>query len=169
MFTRVGAGSGELDFLSGDRMAVDHSRVDRTSAMGATVGPDGTGFRTWAPNARAVSLVAGARLSAAAQDPAWRPDQQDSLAPLGDGSWGGFLAGLGDGEPYMFFIDGAGSTGWKRDPFARELTIAPAFPDSFCVVRDPASYPWHDQAWRPPAVQRSDHLSAPYRHVVGTG
>ncbi len=141
---------GERGFLSGDRMVVDHSRVDRTSAMGATVWPDGTGFRTWAPNARAVSLVAGAGLSAAAQDPAWRPDRQDSLAPLGDGSWGGFLAGLGDGEPYMFFIDGAGSTGWKRDPFARELTIAPAFPDSFCVVRDPASYPWHDQAWRPP-------------------
>jgi len=131
-------------------MAVDYSRVDRTSAMGATAWPDGTGFRSWAPNARAVSVVAGARLLAAAQDPAWRPDRQDSLAPLGDGSWGGFLAGLRDGEPYMFFVDGAGSTGWKRDPFARELTIAPAFPESFCLVRDPASYPWHDQAWRPP-------------------
>jgi 1,4-alpha-glucan branching enzyme len=144
-------------------MVVEHSRVDRTSAMGATVWPDGTGFRTWAPSARAVSLVAGARLSAAAQDPAWRPDQRDSLAPLGDGSWGGFLAGLGDGEPYMFFIDGAGSTGWKRDPFARELTIAPAFPDSFCIVRDHASYPWHDQAWRPPPY--NDLII--YQQVVG--
>jgi 1,4-alpha-glucan branching enzyme len=94
-------------------MVVDHSGVDRTSTMGATVWPDGTGFRTWAPNARAVSLVAGARLAAAAQDPAWRPDQQDSLAPLGDGSWA-LPCRLGDGEP-MFFIDGAGSTGWKRD------------------------------------------------------
>jgi 1,4-alpha-glucan branching enzyme len=130
-------------------MAVDQTKIDRSSAMGAAIGPDGTSFRTWAPNARAVFVVAGARL-AAAQDPDWRPDQQDRLAPLGDGSWGGFLAGLRDGEPYMFFIDGTGSAGWKRDPFARELTIAPAFPASFCVVRDPASYPWHDHGWRPP-------------------
>ncbi len=131
-------------------MAVDHTRIDRTSAMGATIWPDGAGFRTWAPGASAVFVVAGARL-AAAQAPGWRPDQQDALASLGDGSWGGFVAGLRAGEPYMFFIDGAGSAGWKRDPFARELTIAPAFPDSFCVARDPASYPWHDQDWRPPA------------------
>lgn len=131
-------------------MTVDHTRIDRTSAMGATVWPDGAGFRTWAPSARAVFVAAGARLGAA-QDPTWRPDQQDALASLGDGSWGGFVAGLRDGEPYMFLIDGAGSAGWKRDPFARELTIAPAFPDSFCVARDPTSYPWHDQGWRPPA------------------
>lgn len=130
-------------------MAVDQTRIGRGSDMGATISPDGAGFRTWAPNARAVFVVAGARL-AAAQDPAWRPSDEDRMAPLGDGSWGGFLAGVGDGEPYMFFIDGAGSTGWKRDSFARELTIAPAFPDSFCVVRDPASYPWRDQGWRPP-------------------
>src|SRR5216683_3048340 len=136
-------------FARRPRMAVDQTRIDRTSAMGATPWPDGTGFRTWAPNAHAVYVVAGARLEGA-QGPAWRPDQQDRLAPLGDGSWGGFLAGLHDGDPYMFFVDGAGSAGWKRDAFARELTIAPAFPDSFCVVRDPAFYPWHDQGWRPP-------------------
>ena len=130
-------------------MAVDQGRIDRTSAIGATSLPDGTGFRTWAPNARSVAVVAGARL-ASAQDPVWRPDQQDLLAPLGDGTWGGFLAGVGDGAPYMFFVDGAGGAGWKRDSFARELTNDPAFPDSFCVVRDPAVYPWHDQGWRPP-------------------
>ena len=144
-------------------MAVDQTRIDRTSAMGATPWPDGTGFRTWAPNAHAVYVVAGARLEGA-QGPAWRPDQQDRLAPLGDGSWGGFLAGLHDGDPYMFFVDGAGSAGWKRDAFARELTIAPAFPDSFCVVRDPAFYPWHDQGWRPP--QFSDLII--YQVHIGT-
>ena len=130
-------------------MAVEHNRSDRTSAMGATTKPDGVGFRTWAPNAHAVFVVTGPRL-AASQNPTWRPDQQDALAPLGDGSWGGFVAGLRDGEPYLFFIDGADRAGWKRDSFARELTIVPAFPASFCVVRDPASYPWHDQGWRPP-------------------
>jgi 1,4-alpha-glucan branching enzyme len=133
----------------GPRVAVDQSRIDRTSAMGATTWPDGTGFRTWAPDANSVAVVAGARL-AAAQGGGWRPGQQDFLAPLGDGSWGGFLAGLRDGDPYMFFVDGAGSTGWKRDCFACELTNAPAFPGSYCVVRDPASYPWHDQGWQTP-------------------
>jgi len=144
-------------------MAMDQTLTDPASPMGATVSPQGTGFRTWAPNARAVFVVAGVRL-AAATHPTWRPDPQDQLAPLGDGSWSGFLAGIGDGDPYMFFVDGLGSSGWKRDPFARELTIVPAFPDSFCVVRDPASYPWHDQGWQPP--QFSDLII--YQLHVGT-
>jgi 1,4-alpha-glucan branching enzyme len=38
-------------------MAVDLSRVNENSAMGATVRSDGTGFRTWAPNAKTVSVV----------------------------------------------------------------------------------------------------------------
>jgi 1,4-alpha-glucan branching enzyme len=131
-------------------MAVDQSRIDRTSAMGANVWPDGAGLRTWAPNASAVYVVAGARLTGA-QGPAWRPGPQDQLAPLGDGSWGGFVAGLRDGDPYMFFIQGADpNPGWKRDSFARELTIAPAFPNCFCVLRDPAAYPWRARDWRAP-------------------
>jgi 1,4-alpha-glucan branching enzyme len=127
-------------------MAVDHTRTDRTSAMGATVFSDGTGFRTWAPNATEVAVIAGARLATDTT-----PDPTDALAPLGDGSWGGFLPGVGDGDPYMFHVTGAGSAGWKRDPFARELTGTPAFPNCFCTVRDPAAYPWHDQGWRTPA------------------
>ena len=113
--------------------------------MGATVLADGTGFRTWAPNAITVAVVAGG-----SHDPSWRPGPGDMLHPLGDGTWGGFLSGIGDGDTYMFFVQGAGSTGWKRDSVARELTFTPAFPDSNCIVRDPASYPWHDQGWHPP-------------------
>src|SRR6516162_8890623 len=145
------------------RMAVDQTRIDQTSAMGATTGPDGTGFRTWPPNANAVYVVVGARL-AAARAPAWRPDPQDALASLGDGSWGGFIAGMDDGDPYMCFVDGKGSIGWKRDSFARELTITPAFPRSFCTVRDPGLYPWHDQGWQPP--QFSDLII--YQLHIGT-
>jgi 1,4-alpha-glucan branching enzyme len=117
--------------------------------MGATVWSDGTGFRTWAPNAKNVSVVAGSAL-ATSGNPSWRPAPEDGLAPLGDGSWGGFLSGTGSGDSYMFFVEGAGSSGWKRDPFARELTASPAFPDSYCIVRDPQNYSWHDEAWRPP-------------------
>jgi 1,4-alpha-glucan branching enzyme len=110
-------------------MAVDLSRVSKNSA---TVRSDGTGFRTWAPNAKTVSVVAGSAL-AAINEPSWRPAREDHLAALGDGSWGGFLAGVSDGDPYMFFVEGVGSAGWKRDPYARELTLSPAFPDSQTV------------------------------------
>jgi 1,4-alpha-glucan branching enzyme len=64
----------------------------------------------------------------------------------------------------MFFVDGAGSAGWKRDSFARELTNAPAFPDSYCVVRNSASYPWHDHGWETP--QFSDLII--YQLDIGT-
>ena len=131
-------------------MQVDTTRVTTASAMGATVTAQGTGFRTWAPNAKSVAVVAGDALATASNDPSWHPAPEDGLAPLGDGSWGGFVAGIGNGDAYMFFIEGTGSSGWKRDPYARELTAVPAFPDSYCVVRDPASYPWHDQEWQPP-------------------
>src|SRR5450755_3287596 len=129
-------------------MPVDLSRVNKNSAMGATVQADGTGFRTWAPNASNVFVLAGSAL-AGSNDPSWRPAPEDALASLGDGSWGGFLPDVADGDPYMFFVEGAGSAGWKRDPYARELTLSPAFPDSFCVVRNPQSYSWRDQSWQP--------------------
>ncbi len=134
---QFGFGLDEGNIVSGAEM-------NNTSAMGATVLPNGTGFRTWAPNAVAVYVVAGQQLIAAP------PDTTNPLTPLGDGSWGGFLPGAGEGIPYMFYIQGAGSKGWKRDPFARELTLSPAFPDSFCVARDPGTYPWHDQGWQTP-------------------
>ena len=130
-------------------MPVDLSRVNKNTAMGATVRANGTGFRTWAPNARQVYVVTGGAL-AAHHEPSWRPAPEDGLTPLGDGSWGGFLAGVGDGEPYMFFVEGIGSAGWKRDAYARELSLSPAFPDSTCIVRDPQNYSWRDQTWQPP-------------------
>ncbi len=127
--------------------------------MGATIFQGGAGFRTWAPNATAVAVVAGPRLTTVQA-----PDPTDALAPLGDGSWGGFLAGVGDGDPYMFFVTGGGGAGWKRDPFARELTPTPAFPNCFCTVRDPASYPWQDKDWQTP--QYSDLII--YQLHIGT-
>lgn len=123
--------------------------VSQHSPLGATPVAGGTTFRTWAPNAHTVSVVAGRRLL---ERPllTWRPDPADALAPLGDGSWGGFRNGIGDGDPYIFFIEGDAGAQWKRDPYARELTLEPAFPDCFCVVRDPNAYPWHDRGWQVP-------------------
>jgi 1,4-alpha-glucan branching enzyme len=145
-------------------MAVDLTRVTQTSAMGATVMDGGTGFRTWAPNANMVSVVAGGATLAAAATAGWMPAVTDHLGKLPDGTWQGFLAGVGEGTPYMFYIEGKGSSGWKRDSWARELTLNPAFPVCYCIVRDPSTYPWHDDGWRPP--QFSDLII--YQLHIGT-
>jgi 1,4-alpha-glucan branching enzyme len=130
-------------------MSIRFQRVDRATPMGATLVPGGATFRTWAPRARNVYLLTGDALSQSARG-GWSPDPDDRLTPLGDETWAGFLAGAGSGTSYMLWIEWEGSTGLKRDPYARELTLAPAFPASFCIIRDPTAYPWHDAAWRPP-------------------
>ena len=56
----------------------------------------------------------------------------------------------------------AGSTGLKRDPYAREL--GSGFPHCDCVVRDPQGYPWHDQDFQPPAF----HDLIIYQFHIGT-
>jgi 1,4-alpha-glucan branching enzyme len=50
----------------------------------------------------------------------------------------------------MYFVEGQGSSGYKRDPYARLLTIEPPFPHSHSVLRNPAAFPWHDQSFTPP-------------------
>jgi 1,4-alpha-glucan branching enzyme len=61
------------------------------------------------------------------------------------------VPGLQVGQQYLFYIEGPGSSGSKRDPHARELTYDPAFPNCNCVLRDPNSFPWHNTGYRPPA------------------
>ena len=130
-------------------MAIAFGHVDRATRMGANPVAGGATFRTWAPRAHAVYLVEPAQLPAIGQA-GWRPSEDDRLEALGDGTWGGFLAGAEDGYQYMYWVDGDGGSGPKRDPYARELTIDPAFPNSFCLLRSPSGYPWHDAGWRPP-------------------
>src|SRR4029079_2271704 len=67
-----------------------------------------------------------------------------------DGRWTGFIDGAADGQRYKFYVVGDGSEGFKRDPYARELTHE--WPDPSCVLRDPDGFPWQDQEWRPPGV-----------------
>jgi 1,4-alpha-glucan branching enzyme len=130
-------------------MGVQFKFVDRGTPMGATIGHGGATFRTWAPRARAVYLVLEGECAAAAAE-GWQPSEENRLTPLGDETWGGFLAGVGEGYRYMFWVAGLGSQGLKRDPYARELTTDPAFPACCCILRSSASYPWHDGLWRAP-------------------
>ena len=130
-------------------MSVQFQFVGRSTPMGANLVAGGATFRTWAPRARSVCLLTGDALGQSATV-GWTPDPADRLTPLGDGTWAGFLVGAAPGLHYLFWIDGEASQGPKRDPYARELTLTPAFPGSYCILRDPAAYPWHDEAWRPP-------------------
>ena len=117
--------------------------------MGATLAPGGGAhFRTWAPAARDVLVVAG---QAATSVPSGgMPSPAHRLTPLGDGTWAGFVPALSDGDPYLFWVRGPadGSEGFKRDPFARELGCD--FPDCPCLLRPAQAYPWHDAGWTPP-------------------
>jgi 1,4-alpha-glucan branching enzyme len=84
----------------------------------------------------------------------WRRDLRSAdggrlLRKDASGYWTGFQHGAKDGDRYRFWVKGEGSTGYKRDPRAREL--APdGFPNSFSVLREADAYPWHDAGFRTP-------------------
>ena len=124
-------------------MPASQQHVDDHTPMGATVVPGGCTFRAWAPRAKAV--YAGGSFNG------WRHGDVELLTKDANGYWAGFVPGVVDGDEYKFFVAGEGSQGWKRDPYARELSPKPDYPNSNCVVRDPADYPWHDTDFRPPA------------------
>jgi 1,4-alpha-glucan branching enzyme len=108
--------------------------------------PLGVTVNVWGPNASAVYLNG----TFAGVD-AFSRDQDPSLLLQKRGEhWTGFLAGAAPGDPYQFFVVGDDGGGFKRDPYARELTLDPPFPQSHCVIRDPRSFQWHDQGFRPP-------------------
>jgi len=118
--------------------------ITAQTPMGANiVSGKGATFRVWAPAALAVYVSGDFN--------GWVQDESCRLMSGGQGIWTGFIAGIDDGAQYKFFIEGLGSTGYKRDPYARELTLDPPFPASNCLVRSPDAYPWHDQTFQMPA------------------
>jgi 1,4-alpha-glucan branching enzyme len=118
---------------------LSQANIDDKTPLGANLVPGGGAtFRTWAPTATAVYLVGSFN--------GWKVADEDfRLVSDGSGVWSGFVPGAADGSEYKFYVVGTGSTGYKRDPYARELSLDPPFPDSNCVVRNPVDYPWHDQ------------------------
>jgi 1,4-alpha-glucan branching enzyme len=120
-----------------------------TSAFGATVVEEGTLFGVWAPTASEV-WVATDRISSK-NFTMWEPKTSHRLTPGADGTWGGVVPGVKDGDPYLFWMKGGtGSEGFKRDPYARELGGKPGSSSGHCIVRDPHSYRWHDAGWMVP-------------------
>lgn len=111
--------------------------------MGANVVADRSGvtFRCWAPRAQSVAVRGDFNQ--------WGTTDDGMLFRDGD-YWSGFVAGAKEGQEYKFFVKGDGTTGYKRDPYARELTREPRYPFCNCVIQDARSWTWHDGGFRPP-------------------
>ncbi|HVM67735.1 MAG TPA: alpha amylase C-terminal domain-containing protein [Acidimicrobiales bacterium] len=123
-------------------MALAQTHVTESTPMGATLLPDGATFRFWAPRALHVYLVLNPGAT-------YQPDEADELVgDPGTGHWFGFAPGVTNGDAYLFWVVGEGSSGFKRDPWAREL--AGSWPQYACVVRALDEYPWHDAGFHPP-------------------
>lgn len=132
-----------------ETLSLDH--INHRTAMGANLLEDGSGatFRVWAPAAREVRLL----FDYANTADGWVNRRTALLQAVGDGIWAGFVPNMKAGARYMFYVIGpvGGSEGLKRDPFARDLTDDPMWPDCLCLLVDPQTFPWHDHGFRPPA------------------
>lgn len=108
--------------------------------MGAQLVEGGATFKTWAPSASEVHLVGDINN--------WQRSESSLLNRSEGGYWTGFFEGFGEFNEYKFYIVGPAGKGYKRDPYARELTRN--FPHSNCIARSPY-YPWVESDYRPPA------------------
>jgi 1,4-alpha-glucan branching enzyme len=100
-------------------------------------GREGTFFRVWAPNAANVNVIGDFN--------DWDPHRHP-LRPLAQsGIWEGFIAGVGRGMPYKYFIQSHHENRQleKADPFGIHNEVAPK---TASVVWD-LDYDWGDEAW----------------------
>jgi 1,4-alpha-glucan branching enzyme len=118
-----------------------------TTPMGVTlVDKGGATFRVWAPRATAVYVngtFGGTSMTG----------HTDNLLMAKDakGYWTGFIPNAGDGDLYHFWVVGASPvSGYKRDPYAREMATDSPFPTCSCLIRSGSAYPWHDSAFVTP-------------------
>jgi 1,4-alpha-glucan branching enzyme len=124
---------------------LSRSNILPTTPMGANLVNGGATFRAWAP--RATAVYVNGILGGVA-----RTGQTDDLLMAQDanGYWTGFIPGALDGDLYHFWVVGAGSSGYKRDPYAREMARDSRFPSCSCLIRSSTAYPWHDAAFVTP-------------------
>jgi len=117
-----------------------------TTPMGANLIGGGATFRAWAPRATAVYVngtFGGTPMTG----------QTNALLMAKDtnGYWTGFIPNARDGDLYHFWVVGASPvSGYKRDPYAREMATDNPFPTCSCVIRSSTAYPWHDAAFVTP-------------------
>jgi 1,4-alpha-glucan branching enzyme len=129
-----------------------HYRLyEKLGAHPTTVdGVPGTCFAVWAPNARQVSVTG--------EFNGWNKSSHP-LVPKGQsGIWEGFIAGVGRGTVYKYYIAShqRGYRVEKADPFALYAEIPPR---TASVVWD-LDYSWGDRAWMEKR-RRCNALDAP--------
>jgi 1,4-alpha-glucan branching enzyme len=125
---------------------ISQANISSSTPMGANlVEGGGATFRAWAPLANAVYINGTFGQTV-------KTGQDDSLLLAKDaaGYWSGFVQTAAEGDLYRFWVEGPGSKGYKRDPYARELATDAPFPDCSCVIRSGAAYPWHDSSFVTP-------------------
>ncbi|KPJ95850.1 MAG: 1,4-alpha-glucan branching protein [Gammaproteobacteria bacterium SG8_11] len=130
---------------------VTQEHISADTPMGANLIANGATFRVWAPN-QAIAVyvrVSDQPDMINGPDDHWQPVDERRLQRNSDHTWTGFISGVQDGDYYRFYIANRGDQPYKRDPYARELEFY-GYPDCDCIVRDPNSYPWHDQYYRTP-------------------
>ena len=145
---------------------LSQQNISATTPTGATLVLGGATFRVWAPRATAVYLNGSFAETIYDQQTEDRLLNQDTF-----GYWTGFQPGARDGDLYRFWVVGSGSSGYKRDPYARELASESDFPNCFSVLRAPNAYPWHDSGFRTPdfsdMVIYQAHIGTYAIHHVG--
>src|ERR1700722_9589003 len=124
---------------------ISQQSITPDTPMGGNLTATGATFRVWAPRATAVYLVG--QFNGIAQ---WNPVDENLMVNDAHGYWTGFVPAASDGDPYKFYVVGIGNSGYKRDPYSREVSANPPFPHCNCILRDPRSYLWHDQAFVTP-------------------
>ena len=143
-------------------LSLDH--ITEQTPMGANLLPSGIGatFKLWAPSARNVDLL---WQYSKTDNHQWQPEKRAALKRIGN-VWAGFVPRLTSGARYMFYVVGPedGTEGLKRDPFARDLSDDPMWPNCQCLLYNPTAFPWHDTAWKPPAF----HELSIYQLHIGT-
>src|SRR5258708_3936336 len=125
---------------------ISQRNISPTTRMGANlIDGGGATFRVWAP--RAVGVYVNGTFGGAS-----RTGQTDDLLMARDagGYWTGFISEARDGDLYHFWGVGTGSSGYKRDPYGREMAKDAAFPNCSCLIRSGTAYPWHDSAFLTP-------------------
>src|SRR5947209_5334875 len=90
---------------------------------GANISADRAGatFSCWAPRARNVWICGSFN--------GWTQSADSLLNRHGD-DWMAFMSGVHENATYKFYIEGEGTKGFKRDPYARELSYTPSYPRS---------------------------------------
>src|SRR6266478_5935756 len=118
---------------------LSQQQISPLTPIGTTLVDGGAVFKVWAPRAKAVYLHGVFEELDYDQPTDARLLQKDER-----GYWTGFQDGARDGDRYRYWVEGEGSTGYKRDPCARELDPN-GFPNCFSILRDGNNFRWHDQ------------------------